>query len=121
VIEEMRRGISLGGFAGIVGVSREAVYQWMRAHPDFADAVSRARSCQQLCWELKLVHSRKGAETAASIFALKNIAPDQWRDVKHQEHQHTLKVETLSDAQLYAIAGEKAPVVDADFTRERED
>jgi hypothetical protein len=121
VIDEMRRGISLGAFAGVIGMSRDTVYRWMREHPDFSDAVSRGRAAQQLCWELKLVHSRKGAETAASIFALKNVAPDQWRDVKHQEHQHTVKVETLTDAQLYAIAGEKAPVVDAEFTRTGED
>nr|QIO34338.1 hypothetical protein HAP40_22340 [Bradyrhizobium sp. 1(2017)] len=108
VIEKMREGISLGAFAGVIGVSRDTVYRWVREHTDFSDAVSRARAGQQLAWELKLLRSRKGAETSASIFALKNIAPDQWRDVRSVDHQHSMKVETLTDAQLYAIASQKA-------------
>jgi hypothetical protein len=68
-----------------------------------------------------MMRAKKGAEASTSMFALKNIAPSDWRDVKHTEHQHTLRAETLSDAQLYEIAGAKAPVVDATFTRERED
>lgn len=40
----------------------------------------------------------------ASIFALKNIAPATWRDVRNVQHEH----EQLTDAQLYAIAAQKA-------------
>ncbi|QOG21367.1 hypothetical protein [Bradyrhizobium sp. SEMIA] len=121
VIEKMREGISLGAFAGVVGVSRDTVYEWVKRHADFSDAVSRARAGQQLAWELKLLRSRKGAETSAAIFALKNIAPDQWRDVRSVDHQHSLKLETLTDAQLYAIAAGKAgahgAVIETEFTR----
>lgn len=121
VIQEMSGGISLGAFAGVVGVARETVYQWMRAHRAFADAVSRARSAQQLAWERKLFVSRKGAEVTASIFVLKNIAPDQWRDLKHTEHNHTVRVETLSDQQLNAIAAGSsaadAGVIEGEYER----
>jgi hypothetical protein len=77
-----------------------------------------------LWWELKLGRSRKGAETSASIFVLKNIAPDQWRDVKQTEHTHTIKASSLTDAQLEAIAAGASPadvgvggVIEGDFER----
>lgn len=108
VIEAMGQGISVAAFAGTIGVACDTVYQWMKRHAEFADAVSRARAKQLLAWEQKLIRSKKGAETMASIFALKNIAPDQWRDVRNVQHEHNVKVEQLTDAQLYAIAAQKA-------------
>jgi hypothetical protein len=109
VISEMSKGISLGAFAGTIGVSRETVYKWRTERREFSDAVARARAAQQLWWELKLGRSRKGAETTASIFVLKNIAPDQWRDLKYTEHTHTVRAEMLTDQQLNAIAAGAVP------------
>jgi hypothetical protein len=101
-------GISLAAFAGVIGVSRDTVYEWIKQHTDFSDAVSRARPARQLWLERKLLRARKGAETSAAIFALKNASPEDWRDVRSVEHQHSLKAETLTDAQLYEIASQKA-------------
>ena len=71
--------------------------------------------------ERKLLRSRKGAETTAAIFALKNAAPDDWRDIKTTEHRHTVSVETLTDQQLYAIAAGASPadlgIIEADYER----
>jgi hypothetical protein len=100
----MATGISLAAFAGTIGVARKTVYEWIKAHSEFSDAVSRARAARQLWLELKLLRARKGAETQAAIFALKNAAPDDWRDVKTTEHRVSVAVETLSDQQLEAIA-----------------
>ncbi|MEY9239157.1 hypothetical protein ABIF68_006777 [Bradyrhizobium japonicum] len=108
VIETMGQGISVAAFAGTIGVACDTVYQWMKRHAEFADAVSRARAKQLLAWELKMIRAKKGAEAATSMFALRNIAPDQWRDVRNVEHQHNVRVEALTDAQLYAIAAQKA-------------
>ncbi|MCK1281333.1 hypothetical protein IVB46_39555 [Bradyrhizobium sp. 61] len=114
-------GISLTAFAGMIGVSRDTVYRWIREHSDFSDAVSRARPARVLFLERKLLRARKGAETSAAVFALKNADPEEWRDVRSVEHGHTLKVETLTDAQLYAIASQKAgahgTVIDGEYTR----
>jgi hypothetical protein len=105
----------------MIGVSRESVYAWIKTHSEFSDAVARARPARLLWLERKLLRSRKGAETTAAIFALRNADPTEWRDVKHTEHSHKLAVETLSDAQLFAIASGKHPgdasVIDADFER----
>jgi hypothetical protein len=122
IVEKARElGLSVTAFAGLIGVSRESVYAWMKAHSEFSDACSRAKSARVLWWELKLGRSRKGAEVTASIFALKNADPVEWRDVRHTEHTHTLDAATLSDAQLYAIASGAhagdASIVDADFER----
>ena len=121
VIEQMAQGISLGAFAGVIGMSKQTVYRWIREHADFSDAVARARAKQQLRWELKLLHSRKGAEVMASIFALKNIAPDQWRDLKQTQHTHTVTASMLTDAQLHAIAAgasaADAGVIEGEFER----
>ena len=120
VIVQMGRGYSLTAFAGMIGVSKKAVYDWIRAHSEFSDAVSRANPARLTALETKLLTSRKGAQTTAAIFALRNADPDEWKDVKHQEHSHSVKVETLTDAQLYAIAAQQSHADDAiegEFTR----
>jgi hypothetical protein len=104
VIEKMSEGLSLTAFAGFIRVSKSSVYEWISAHREFSDAVSRARSARLLWWELKLQRSRKGAETQASIFALRNADPTEWRDIRNVQHDHNVRLETLSDAQLFAIA-----------------
>jgi hypothetical protein len=120
----MAQGYSLTAFAGSIRQGRDTIYHWIKAHSEFSDAVVRARAARVAALETKLLRSRKGAETSAAIFALKNADPTEWRDVKHTEHKHSLAVETLSDAQLYAIASGAhvgdASVIDADFERVRE-
>jgi hypothetical protein len=111
VIEAMSQGLSLTAFAGMIRKSREVVYSWMSAHRDFADAVSRARSTRTLWLEQKLLRSRKGAETTAAIFALRNAQPDEWRDVRSVEHQHVHEIKQLTDAELNRIAAGHVPPV----------
>jgi hypothetical protein len=76
----------------------------MTRHRAFADAVSRGRAAQNLWWELKMKNARKGAEAMTSMFALKNINPTEWRDVKYQQHQHTHQIKQLTDEELNRIA-----------------
>lgn len=112
-------GISLAAFAGVIGVARDTIYEWRKQHREFSDACSRAKPMRQLWWERKLGRSRKGAETAASMFALRNIDPTEWRDVRQVQHQHAHAVQTLTDTQLFAIAAGStagdAGVIDADY------
>jgi hypothetical protein len=96
----------------------------MSRHRDFADAVSRGRAARTAFLERKLLSARYGAQASAAIFALKNAAPDEWRDVKYQEHQHLHQIKQLSDAQLNAIAaGQVGDITDGaiDGTFERLD
>jgi hypothetical protein len=83
--------LSWGACAGEIGVSRQTLTAWADAHPEFLDAkrISEARS--QLFWERKLSKladkgsAGPGASTAI-IFALKNRARDDWRDMVEQKH-----------------------------------
>lgn len=121
VLEFMGQGYSLTAFAGSIRMARVTVYEWIKRHPAFANAVARARPARVAALEAKLLRSRKGAETSAAMFALKNADPTEWRDLKHTQHDHNVRIETLTDAQLYAIAGgNSAPdsdVIDAEFER----
>jgi uncharacterized protein YdbL (DUF1318 family) len=102
----MEQGFSLTAFAGSIRVAKDTVYEWIKVHPQFSDAVARARVARVSALEAKLLRSRKGAETSAAIFALRNADPTEWRDIKHTEHAQTQHVNQLTDEQLYAIAAQ---------------
>jgi transposase len=124
VIEFMGQGYSLTAFAGHVRQSRETIYRWIKAHPEFSDAVTTARSCRVRALETKLLAAHRGAQAAAAIFALKNADPVEWKEVRNVLHDHTMKVETLTDAQLYEIAAQRAgsssTVIEGEFRRSEE-
>ena len=82
VVEFGREGLSLTGFAVKLGVSKQTVYNWMDEHPEFMDAIEKARAAAQEWWEAALrtqTMTGKGNATAA-IFAMKNQFPDDYRD-----------------------------------------
>ena len=57
-------------------MAKDTVYEWIKVHAQFSDAVARARAARVLHLERKLLSSRKGAEMSATIFALRNAEPD---------------------------------------------
>lgn len=77
VIQFMSRGYSLTAFAGEIGVSRDTVYEWEKAHAEFSDAIKRARAKRVAALEDRLLIG--AGDTGATIFALKNACPDEWR------------------------------------------
>jgi hypothetical protein len=121
VMDYMRKGHSLSAFAGSIECARETVYEWMSKHPEFSEAVSRGRSMRLVPWEEKLMKCERGAEVAATIFALKNCDPEEWREVRYATFDHNVKIETLSDEQLLAIASgrrDAAPTaIDVQYNR----
>jgi hypothetical protein len=104
VVDKMADGISLTAFAGSIRVAKETVYAWMSDHSEFSDAVARGRAARVLKLELKLLSARYGAQSSASIFALRNADPQEWRDVRSVQHDHNVTLQTMSDEQLLAIA-----------------
>lgn len=91
LIDEMeamaQEGASVLECATRMGVCKQTLFNWAEEHPEFLDALTRAKALRQVWWER--VH-RKCASTgegnAASIqFGLKNIAPDDYRDKVEQE------------------------------------
>jgi hypothetical protein len=121
VIDYMAQGFSLAAFAGSIRHSKVAVYDWITQYPDFAAAVDVARAARLVPWENKLKVSEKSGEVAATIFALKNVEPDEWREVRYASFEHNVNLATLSDDQLLAIASGQKPsavgAIDVQYNR----
>ena len=104
VIDYMGQGYSLTAFAGEIGQSRETLYRWMSMHSDFSDAVTRARNARVNGLEKRLLNIKNGGEAAVSIFALKNADPEEWKEVRYANIEHSVHLDQLTDEQLAAIA-----------------
>lgn len=78
VIAFMACGFSLAAFAGDIGVSRDTVYEWAESHPDFSDALKKARAARTLYWEKRLHVA--GPDARAVIFALRNSCAEEWKN-----------------------------------------
>ena len=54
IVEEMgREGKSVAQMAARLNVSKDTIYEWVKAHADFADSFTRARTFSQAWWEAK--------------------------------------------------------------------
>ena len=106
----MSQGFSLTAFAGHIKVSRDAVYDWIRAHAEFSNAVKIGQTSRLTFLEKKLLNSN-GKDTIASIFALKNAGPDEWQDRRYTEQTVHVKADLLTTDQLRAIAAGSDPLL----------
>jgi len=99
VLEEMGKGFSLTAFAGILGVSRATIDLWMKANPEFMEAVSRGKAMRLVHWEraaMKVAERGGGPGTATVIvFGLKNMGGDDWSDKTHTEISGTIGVRRI--------------------------
>ena len=91
IIDYMGQGYSKTAFAGHIGVSRETIYEWGRTHEEFSDATKRAEAARTGDLESRLLDPSRGTPVAAAIFALKNAAPEEWRDKREVEHSGEVK------------------------------
>lgn len=92
VISAGEEGLSLTAFAGIIGVARSTINEWMGEHPEFSEAVKVHAAKRTLCLERGLLSSEQGPKVTARIFALKNAAPEEWKDKHEVEHSGGVKV-----------------------------
>jgi hypothetical protein len=59
---------------------------WMAEHPEFLIAVRRGEAKRTQILETNLLAAETGPQVTSRIFALKNAAPDEWRDRQAVEH-----------------------------------
>ena len=111
-IEFMGQGYSVTALAGHLGVTKNAVYEWMAAHRDFGDAINRGRAARVAALEAKLLTTSQGVGVTAAIFALKNADPDEWQDRYNTESTVNVRVERIPDHELMRIASTaRAPLL----------
>jgi hypothetical protein len=86
VVEDtMRAGLSKMAAAGRIGICYNTLRNWMDAHPEFLQAVKRGEAARTEKLETDLLSAETGPQVTSRIFALKNAAPDEWRDKVHSE------------------------------------
>lgn len=85
VVELGKEGYSKASIAAELGVVRATLDDWAAEHPEFSDAITRAREFSQGWWETQ---GREGiwagSQFNANAYRLQvmNRFPDDWRD-KH--------------------------------------
>ena len=113
--EHFTEGYSFESFGGVARVSKQTLYDWCEAHPEFLDAKKANETASQLVWEQRLrsLAVTGDGNATAIIFGLKNRASDSWRDVKATEITGrdggpvaTQDLTRLSNAELETIASE---------------
>lgn len=84
----LAKGYSVAALAGHLSVVKSTIYEWMKSHEDFSNAVKRGQSKAVLFWEARNIDFARTGEgnATAIIFGLKNRAPDEWRDKVETEH-----------------------------------
>jgi hypothetical protein len=80
VVAFMGQGYSLTAYAGEIGVCRDTLNEWGRAHAEFSDAVKRGKAARTRKLEETLLAGETGPRVTAHIFALKNAAPEEWKE-----------------------------------------
>lgn len=89
-VDHMATGASIASFAGEIGVARRTITNWEREYPDFAEAVEIGKAKLAAWWEgqARNIATGGGGPGAASMcqFAMKNLAPEDWKDRSTHEH-----------------------------------
>jgi len=76
----MREGLSKTAAAGVLGIARDTFLQWEKDHPAFSVAVKKGEAARTLHLEQDLLEAPDGPTVTSRIFALKNAAPDEWKE-----------------------------------------
>ena len=97
IVELMATGLSLTAAAAELGVTRQTCWNWGQADKEFFDAISLGQGKRTLFLERRLLSATEGPVVTSSIFALKNSAPEEWRE--KQEHQISGSLELSSKEQ----------------------
>ena len=90
VVEHMAQGASLTSFAASIKTSRSVITVWMNEHPEFLRAAHEGKAACAAWWEENGRRLAKeggaGASATLTVFGLKNMAPDEWRERQQIEH-----------------------------------
>lgn len=86
VLAFMSEGLSLTAAMASIGFTRQRAHEWADKHPEFRDAIALGQGKRTLKLETDLLQATLGPVVTARALALKNSAPDEWRDKQQLEH-----------------------------------
>ena len=77
-------GESLTEACAKIGITRETANVWRKKYKAFSDAEKKAREASAIWWEntMRGISRGKKGNVTASIFMMKNMFPDDYRDRK---------------------------------------
>lgn len=113
VVEDMLDGFSLGAFAGRLGVDRRTINEWMSVHPEFSQAVARARQVRLRTWEMDANQVRQtggnGSQASMIMFGLKNMDTEEWKERQEVNVKGELTLAALVESSLKTV---NAPLIE---------
>lgn len=83
-IDALEKGFSKEAVAGHLRINKDTLYQYIKKHPDFADAIKEGLELSRIFWEKKaletITHTKAGTQLNSTswIFNMKNRFG--WRD-----------------------------------------
>lgn len=82
--DELAKGYGLAAACVALDIVKETAYEWANQYPDFSHAIKKGRQKSQKFWSKTLIdQSQKGGGIpTSSIFAMKNLFPEDWSDRK---------------------------------------
>jgi len=98
VIAHCNEGASLTSFAAEIDVARSTINEWMDKHPEFSEAVKRAKAKCAAWWEKQARQGATGLKDVnptLCIFGLKNMAAEDWREKQEVQHSGGVRVERV--------------------------
>jgi hypothetical protein len=87
VIELGKQGFSVIEMCADIGISKQTIYDWTKANPEFLDAFTQARLHSQAWWESQGRESLGKAIFQSSLWSRSMAArfPEDWRESKQIE------------------------------------
>ncbi len=102
LIDHMEKGFSYESFAGLIGVSKQTIYDWEKANQEFLDSKKIGVEKSRLFWETQGIEgiytteifeqdengsrsTKKALNSSVWIFNMKNRFKDEWRDKQEAE------------------------------------
>jgi transposase len=113
-IDFMGQGSSVTALAGHLGMSKDAIYDWINHYPDFCHAINMGRAARVAALEAKLLTTSQGVGVTAAIFALKNAEPEEWQDRYNTTTEVNVDIKKLTDEQIYAMLAKRGYTIDHD-------
>jgi hypothetical protein len=85
--DHLKEGLSMESFGGVVHVSRDTIYEWLKVHKEFSDTKNAYEDAGRLLLEKigmnGMLGKVKNFNTVAWIFIMKNRF--KWRDKQPEE------------------------------------